>query len=381
MVFRLGPATALLAAFCALITPAVIEEAKAQDRIRSEQAEFRVVRMDGDLNRPGGLAFLPDGRILVTEREGRLRSFADGRLVRTPVAGVPDVADTGQGGLLDVALHPDFARTGWIYLSHSGPGDGGAIGTQVTRATFDGTRLTDPVRIFDQEPKSRGGRHFGSRIRFLGDGTMIVTLGDRGEQNRAQSLSDLAGKTVRLTEDGGIPADNPFVGRTGARPEIFTYGNRNGQGLAIHPSTGLPWQHEHGPQGGDEINILRAGANYGWPVITFGENYGGGRIGEGTARAGMEQPLYYWDPSIAPSGMSFYTGDRFPAWKGDLFVGALKFQLLVRLELDGDRIVGEERLLSRDIGRIRDVREGPDGYLYLLTDSSRGGLYRLEPAG
>jgi len=374
------PAALAISLGVAAATPASV--AHAQQVIQSERTNFRLIQIADRLSNPWGMAFLPDGRILVTERRGRLRMIENGQLLNDPIVGVPDVASTGQGGLLDITLHPDFAQNGLLYLSHAGTNAAGGssrLGTQVTRARFDGTRLTDLALIFDQEPKSRGGRHFGSRVRFIADGSMIVTLGDRGDRDRAQDLSDLAGKTVRLRDDGSIPADNPFANRAGVRPEIFTYGNRNGQGLAIHPTTGLPWQHEHGPQGGDEVNILQPGKNYGWPVITYGENYGGGRIGEGTTKSGMEQPLYYWDPSIAPSGMAFYSGDKFPAWKGDLFVGALKYQLLVRLELDGNRIVGEERLLARQIGRIRDVRQGPDGYLYILTDSSRGGLYRLEP--
>jgi glucose/arabinose dehydrogenase len=234
--------------------------------------------------------------------------------------------------------------------------------------------------IFRQEPKLSGGRHFGSRLVFDRQGLLYVTLGDRGEQERAQRLDQLPGKVVRLLDDGGIPHDNPFVGKAGARPEIFTYGNRNVQGAALHPVTGLVWTHEHGPQGGDEVNVLRPGVNYGWPVITYGVEYViGTRIGEGTHKEGMAQPLWKWVPSIAPSGMAFYTGDRFPRWKGDLFVGALKDQMLVRLRLDGEKVVAEERLL-RGMGRVRDVRQGPDGFLYLLTDASDGSLLRLEPA-
>jgi glucose/arabinose dehydrogenase len=230
-------------------------------------------------------------------------------------------------------------------------------------------------------PKSRAGHHFGSRLVFDGKGHLYVTLGDRGEMERAQRLDDHAGSVIRLHDDGRVPADNPFVGKPGAKPEKFTLGNRNLQGAALHPQSGLLWTHEHGPQGGDEVNIIRAGVNYGWPVITFGRNYGTGtQIGEGTARPGMAQPLLQWTPSIAPSGMAFYTGERFPKWKGNLFIGALKFQMLVRLQLDGERVVHEERLLQGVLGRIRDVRQGPDGLLYLLIDSDKGRIVRLEPA-
>jgi glucose/arabinose dehydrogenase len=235
--------------------------------------------------------------------------------------------------------------------------------------------------LFRQTPKTGGGRHFGSRLVFDREGYLYVTLGDRGDRPRAQRLNDHAGSLIRLHDDGRVPADNPFADRKGARPEIFNYGHRNMQGAALHPDTGLLWTHEHGPQGGDEVNVERPGVNYGWPVITYGVNYGiGTPIGEGTAKPGMEQPIHYWVPSIAPSGMAFYTGDRFPGWRGDLFVGALKDRTLVRLELEGERVVGEERMLRGELGRIRDVRTGPDGYLYLLTDENPGTLARLVPA-
>jgi glucose/arabinose dehydrogenase len=231
------------------------------------------------------------------------------------------------------------------------------------------------------QSKSSGGRHFGSRLVFDRAGYLFITLGDRGDQDRAQRLNDHAGSVIRLHDDGRVPADNPFAGRAGALPQKYTLGNRNMQGAALHPETGVLWTHEHGPQGGDEVNVIRPGRNYGWPVITYGVNYGvGTKIGEGTHKAGMEQPLHKWVPSIAPSGMAFYTGDKFPRWRGDLFVGSLKFQLLVRLKLDGETVVQEERVLEGELGRIRDVRVGPDGYIYLLTDSSDGALVRLEPA-
>ncbi len=346
----------------------------------AENPSWRSVTVVEGLEYPWGLAFLPDGRMLVTERAGRLRLVsADGRLDPQPVAGVPAVAVVGQGGLLDVAVHPEFAKNAWIYLSYAAPGEGG-YGTEVLRARLDGHALRDPKIIFSMRPKTTTGHHFGSRLVFDRKGFLYITLGDRGEMERAQRLDDHAGSVIRVHDDGRVPVDNPFVAQRNALPEKFTLGNRNIQGAALHPETGELWAHEHGPQGGDEINIIRAGTNYGWPVITYGRNYGiGTRIGEGTEKPGMAQPIWQWTPSIAPSGMAFYTGDRFPAWRGNLFVGALRGQMLVRLELDGNRVLREERLLQGQIGRIRDVRTGPDGLLYLLTDEARGRIVRIEP--
>ena len=346
---------------------------------RSEAHAFTVVRVVTGLEHPWSVAFLPDGRMLITEREGRLRIAKDGKLEPQPVAGLPPVAPHGQGGLMDVALHPGFAQNGLVYFSFSGRGADG-YGTEVARAKLSGSRLEGAEVIFRQSPKGTARQHFGSRLVFDRAGFLYITLGDRGEQDRAQKPDDHAGSVIRLHDDGRVPADNPFVGRSGWRPEKFTLGNRNMQGAALHPATGLLWTHEHGPQGGDEVNVIRAGVNYGWPVITYGANYGlGTKIGEGTHKAGMAQPLHRWVPSIAPSGMAFYSGDRFPRWKGDLFVGALKDRMLVRLKLDGEKVVREERLLQGVLGRIRDVRSAPDGYLYLLTDESDGVLARLEP--
>jgi len=341
---------------------------------------IRAVTLVGGLEHPWGMAFLPDGRILLTERPGRLRLVEGGRLLETPLTGLPAIAAVGQGGLLDVALHPDYAANGWIYLSYAAAGPGG-VGTEVGRARLEGTRLIDWRTLFRLQPKSDSSRHFGSRLVFDRDGFLFITLGDRGERRRAQDLGDHAGSVIRLHDDGRIPLDNPFVDDPVARPEIFSYGHRNIQGAALHPRTGRLWLHEHGPRGGDEVNIAKAGANYGWPVISYGNEYLTNLpVSEETHRPGMEQPLYYWVPSIAPSGMTFYTGDRYPGWRGSLFIGALKSRLLARLELDGDRVVGEERLFTGQLGRIRDVREGPDGYLYLLTDAADGRLLRLEPS-
>jgi glucose/arabinose dehydrogenase len=364
-------------ALCSAAVPAVAAESKT---FQSENHAFRIVTLVQGLQHPWSLAFLPDGRMLVTERPGRLRIVSsDFKLDPIPVDGLPRVTAAGQGGMFDVVLHPKYAENGWIYLAYNGPGDGG-WSTEMMRAKLDGHRLTQTQILFRLEPKSTTGQHFGGRIVFDRQGYVYLTLGDRGEKERAQRLDDHAGSVIRLHDDGRVPADNPFVKRAGAKPEKFTLGNRNMQGAALHPKTGELWTHEHGPQGGDEINVIRAGRNYGWPVITYGVNYGiGTKIGEGTHKAGMEQPLYKWVPSIAPSGMAFYEADRFPNWRGNLLIGALRDEMLVRLELDGEKVTKEERLLQHTIGRIRDVRVGPDGYVYLLTDESRGVLARLEP--
>jgi glucose/arabinose dehydrogenase len=327
------------------------------------------------------MAFLPDGGMLITERRGQLRLFKDGALQPDPITGVPEVYARGQGGLLDVALHPDFASNRLVYLSYAGATDGRA-GTEVMRARFDGTALTDGKVIFRVEPKTPGAAHYGSRLAFDRDGRLYISLGDRRNyMEEAQRPANHIGSVVRLEADGSIPDDNPFVGIEGTRPEIFSYGHRNVQGMALNPQSGEIWAHEHGPRGGDEVNVLKAGANYGWPAITYGIDYSGAIISEKTAAPGMEQPLVYWVPSIAPSGMAFYQGHRFPQWRGDLFVGALAGSHLRRLELDGREVTGQEELLAGLGERIRDVRSGPDGYLYVLTDSPDGQLIRLEPAG
>lgn len=348
--------------------------------LTSQKHSFRVVTLVEGLEHPWSLAFLPDGRMLVSERPGRLRLISEGKLDPRPIDGLPEITAQGQGGLLDVALHPQFQDNQLVYLSYVAAGTGG-IGTEVARGRLINHRLADVEILFRMQPKSRGGRHFGSRLVFDREGYLFITLGDRGDQDRAQRPDDHAGSVIRLHDDGRIPKDNPFVDRPDWKPEIYTIGNRNIQGAVLHPHTGELWTHEHGPQGGDEINIIRAGTNYGWPVITHGVNYIiGTRIGEGTHKEGMAQPLHYWVPtSIAPSGMAFYTGDKFPEWSGDLFIGALREQMLVRLKLEGDKVVEEEHLLKGVVGRIRDVRNGPDGFLYVLTDQRNGVLARIEP--
>jgi glucose/arabinose dehydrogenase len=346
----------------------------------SERQRFRVVTLVRGLDYPWGLAFLPGGDMLITERPGRLRRVDGKTLQPRTVRGLPAITAVGQGGLLDVALHPDFDSNQLVYLSFTGADDDG-LGTEVARGRLAGDALEDVEVIFRALPKSHGGRHFGSRLLFDAGGYLLITLGERGDRPRAQDIGDHAGSVIRINDDGSVPADNPFVKAAGARPEIYTYGNRNVQGIALDPGSDRVWAHEHGPQGGDEVNILASGRNYGWPVITYGRNYvTGTKIGEGTHKEGMQQPVHYWTPSIAPSGMTLYTGNKFPAWYGNLFVGALKYRLLVRLEVRNKKIIHEERMLEGVLGRIRDVRTGPDGYIYLLTDDGDGVLARLEPA-
>ena len=345
----------------------------------SELERFRVNTLVRGLDHPWGLAFLPGGDMLITERPGRLLRIDGKSLQRRSVKGLPAIAAVGQGGLLDVTLHPGFDSNQLIYFSFTGADDDG-VGTEVARGRLAGDALENVEIIFRALPKSSGGRHFGSRLLFDSNGHLLITLGERGDRPRAQDIGDPAGSVIRINDDGSVPADNPFATTPEARPEIYTYGNRNVQGIALDPVSGLVWAHEHGPQGGDEVNVLVAGRNYGWPVITYGRNYvTGTKIGEGTHKQGMEQPRHYWTPSIAPSGMTLYTGDKFPAWRGNLFVGALKYRLLVRLEERDEKIVHEERMLEDVLGRIRDVRTGPDGYIYLLTDQDDGVLARLEP--
>jgi glucose/arabinose dehydrogenase len=344
-------------------------------------ANVRVQTVARGLDHPWALAFLPDGRMLVTERSGQLRLVESSGLLSEPLAGVPPVAARGQGGLLDVALDPSFTESHLVYLSYSEPGDGGTAGTAVARGRLGAGRLDDLRVIYRQQPKVSGGNHFGSRLVFARDGTLFVTQGDRfGHREKAQDLSSGLGKIVRVNRDGTVPRDNPFVGRDGARPEVWSYGHRNVQAAALHPDTGQLWTVEHGARGGDELNHPEAGKNYGWPVITYGIDYSGAKIGEGTAKPGMEQPVYYWDPVIAPSGMVFYTSDRYPGWKGSAFIGSLRPGLLVRLTLENGRVAREERYLAEVGERIRDVRQGPDGLLYLLTDAADGRLLRLDPA-
>jgi len=348
------------------------------ERIASERGPIDVSTVASGLTSPWSLAFLPDGRFLVTERAGSLRIIEKDGTLGAPLSGVPTVHAVGQGGLLDVVLDPQFATNRTLYLSFASPGAGGAH-TAIASARLDSGGLANVRVLFRQTPGYDGGHHFGSRIVIGRDGYLYATVGERSDfRDRAQELDKTYGKVIRIGRDGSIPKDNPFVGRSDANPAIWSYGHRNPQGLALNPATGELFEHEHGPRGGDEVNVIRKGANYGWPVITFGREYYGPKIGEGTAKAGMEQPLYYWDPSIAPSGMAFLSTEAAGPWKGNLFVGALSFALLARLELKDGKVVHEERLLADRHDRIRDVRQGPDGALYLLTES-KGLLLRLQP--
>jgi len=361
--------------------------ATSQQVYRAAGHDYRIVTVADGLVSPWSMAFLPGGDMLVTERPGRLRIIRDGVLLPEAVPGVPDVLARGQGGLFDVVLHPDFASNRLIYLSFAKPvGDGST--TAVVRGRFENDRFTDVEEIF--EAVSRGNGHYGGRLAFDADGYLFITVGERQVASRgdleahpAQDISNHHGTVNRLFDDGRVPPDNPFVGRADARPEIWSYGHRNPQSLAIHPETGDIWVAEHGPQGGDEVNLIRPGLNYGWPVVGFGMNYGSGSaIHEGTRREGMEPPVHVWVPSIAACGMMIYTGDRFPEWRGSIFVGGLGGQQLARLEMDGQRVIREETLVQR-MGRVRDVRQGPDGYIYVALES-RGGtspVVRLEPVG
>jgi len=350
----------------------------------SAPAQIRPETVSSGLENPWGVAFLPGGRFLVTERPGRLRLIgADGKF-GAPIAGLPAIAAGGQGGLLDVLVDSGFEKNRTLYFCFSEPAaNGSANGTALARAQLseDGAKLENLKIIFSQQPKVASRHHFGCRIVEARDGTLFLTLGDRfSRKEDAQKLDNHLGKIVRIAKDGTAPRDNPFVDKAGALPEIWSYGHRNGQGAALAPD-GRLWMTEHGPQGGDEINVPQAGRNYGWPVITYGENYGGGKIGDGiTAKDGMEQPLHYWVPSIAPSGMAFLTSDRYGAgWKGNLFVGSLKFGYLDRIELKDGKVVAEHKLMADARARIRDVKQGPDGWLYALTDESDGKLLRLRP--
>lgn len=362
---------ALMLVFAAL-TPAIAQNAD----------EPKVETVLRGLVHPWGLAFLPDGRALVTERPGRLRIVnLRSNALAPPLSGLPSIAAQGQGGLLGLAIDPDFALNRFVYLCFAEAREGG-VGTSVFRGRLsaNATALEEGRVIFRQMPAGNTGRHFGCRLVFGRDANLFVTLGDRGNlEKEAQNLANHIGKVIRITRDGAVPPDNPFVNRSDARPEIWSLGHRNVQGATLHPETGLLYTIEHGARGGDEINQPQAGKNYGWPVITYGIDYSGAKIGEGTRKEGMEQPIFYWDPSIAPSGAMFYTGAAFPKWRGQLFTGALAGQLLARITLRNGQVVDETRHLEKLGERIRDVVQGPDGFIYLLTDDRDGKLLRLVP--
>ncbi|GIU68121.1 PQQ-dependent sugar dehydrogenase [Candidatus Phycosocius spiralis] len=347
--------------------------------IAAVQSHIKVTELASGLAYPWGAAFLPDGGLLVTEREGRLRLIRDGQLVEAPINGVPAVLNHGQGGLFDIALHPDFATNALIYLSFA-QGTKNANHTRVVRAKFDGQALTQVETVFDAVPERDTQAHFGGRLLFLPDKSLIVTLGDGYTyRHKAQDLSSDLGKIVRITDTGKAASGNPFLGQAGARPEIWSYGHRNVQGIARDPATGTLYANEHGPKGGDEVNVIQPGKNYGWPVITYGVDYSGAPISLENKKAGMEQPLVYWVPSIAPSSMVFYTGDLFKAWKGDLLVTALAGQHIRRIDLEAGTVMGQESLLTERQERYRDIIQAPDGSLIVLTDDPEGKVLRLTP--
>jgi glucose/arabinose dehydrogenase len=363
-----------------LLAGPLLAPSAAQTRLKTDKAEILIETVAGGLNHPWGFAFLPDGGMLVTERPGRLRLVAADGKVSPALAGVPSVYAQGQGGLLDVALAPDFAESRLVYLSFAEAGEGGAS-TAVARGRLNeaATALEGTTVIFRQQPKVSGGNHFGSRLAFARDGKLFVTTGERFRFDPAQDLSNHIGKILRINPDGSVPQDNPYAGRAGARPEIWSYGHRNIQSAAIHPETGALWEVEHGPRGGDELIIAEPGKNYGWPLVSWGRHYDGRDIPDPPTRPDLAGSVHQWTPVIGPSGMAFYTGEAFPAWRGDVLIGGLVSHGLVRVSLDGTRMTGEERI---PLGaRIRDVRQGPDGFVYALTDADNGRILRLRPAG
>jgi aldose sugar dehydrogenase len=374
----------------ALFTGAVTCVHAQSREFESEHHDYRVVTVVDGLVHPWSIAFLPDGTMLVTERPGRLRIVRNGALFSQPVEGVPAVWARGQGGLLDVVPHPDFATNRLIYLSYSKPSaEGDQATTAVVRGRFENDRLTNVEEIFEARAWTGAGQHFGSKLAFDADRHLYITIGDRGARpvtetarsHPAQDLMSHQGTVVRLHDDGRVPSDNPFVGRADALPEIWSYGHRNAQGLAIDPATGNIWLNEHGPQGGDELNLVRPGLNYGWPVVGYGVQYGGQVLHARARLPEFEDPVHYWVPSIATSGLLFYTGDAFPAWRGSAFVGGLAGQQIARLTLDGERVTAEETIFEGQ-GRVRDIRQGPDGFIYIAIDERQGGrtpIVRIEP--
>jgi aldose sugar dehydrogenase len=341
----------------------------------------RIDTVASGLKTPWAMAFLPSGEMLVTERGGTLRLVKDGKLDPTPIKGMPEVFAKGQGGLLDVVLHPNYKSNGWIYISFSSPAKEGEEGTgantALLRARLKNHELVDQKIIFKAVPNVTSNVHYGGRIAFDKSGLLFLTLGERGQKEKAQDPTNHMGTVVRLNDDGSVPKDNPFVGKTTGRPEIYSYGHRNPQGLAMNPATGVMWAHEHGPQGGDELNIVKKGVNYGWPSITYGIDYDNSIISKDTARAEMEQPVIFWRPSIAPCGMTFVTSKKFKEWNGDLLVGSMKFGYIAHIVIKGDKVVSQEKVFEK-IGRVRDLREGPDGNLYVVVESA-GAVVRISP--
>ena len=345
--------------------------------IVSEALNFSIDTLATGLTNPWGMAFLPDDRILIVERPGRMLIFEDGRLLPDPVEGLPAVWANGQGGFLDVVLHPDYDSNGWIYIAYSARGEGEGGNTAISRGRLKGNRFTDVELLFHGLPHTGAAHHFGSRIVFDNERYMFSTIGDRGQQNNAQTLANHNGKVLRFHDDGSIPADNPFAGQEGAMPEIWSYGHRNIQGMQRHPLTGAVWTHEHGPRGGDEINLVEKGKNFGWPLATFGINYNGTIVSPDTTLPGMVDPVLHWTPSIAPCGLAFVDSDKYPAWQLNMLVGALVEQHIQRVVFEGNKVVHTERLLQ-GFARFRDIRQGPDGYIYVLTEVP-GLFFRIIP--
>lgn len=341
---------------------------------------YTIETVVSDIAVPWGMVWLPGGEMLITNRSGELRVFSDGKLRQEPVKGLPEVKVMGQGGLLDIALHPSYKENGWIYITYSSPqGKSSGANTALMRAQIDEglTSLTNQQILYKGVPNTTRGQHFGSRIEFDKEGYLYFGIGDRGNRDEnPQDITRDGGKIYRLHDDGSIPEDNPFVDEEGAKKAIFSYGHRNPQGLALRPETGEIWEHEHGPRGGDEVNLIKKGENYGWPILSFGINYSGTEFAEDTARAGMKQPEWYWDPSIAPSGMTFVTSDRYPEWEGHLLVGSLKFSYIVLCRIENNTVTGDE-VLFEGIGRVRNIRQGPDGYIYVATEGN--GIVRIVP--
>ncbi|MFN1835515.1 PQQ-dependent sugar dehydrogenase [Balneola sp. MJW-20] len=346
-----------------------------------ESSQITAEKVVGGIEIGWGMAWLPNGDMLVTEKSGSLLVIRDGQLLDQTIGGLPqDLKVQGQGGFLDIELHPDYENNGWVYLSYaSSSGQGDGANTAIMRARIQDNMLVDKEVLYKGEPNTTRGQHFGSRLQFDNDGFLFFSIGDRGNRDvNPQDITRDAGKIYRINDDGSIPSDNPFVGEAGAKEAIYSYGHRNPQGMALNPESGQIWEHEHGPRGGDEVNIIRPGNNYGWPVISYGINYNGTVFTEDTAKVGMEQPVVYWDPSIAPSGMEFITSDKYPGMKGDLLVGSLKFAYIEYCDVEGDEIVEQKRLVE-GIGRVREIEQGPDGYIYVSVEGD--GIYRLIASG
>ncbi|EDM43447.1 hypothetical protein SCB49_00320 [unidentified eubacterium SCB49] len=367
----------LLGLFCVSLLSCGAPKKEKDIAINTVKRTYTIKKVVENLSNPWGMTWLPDGSMLITEKSGTLIHFKNE--IKTEIKNVPEVYNRGQGGLLDIKVHPDYANNGWIYFTYAsteGKAEGGH--TKLSRAKLKDDALTEIEHLYKAGPNTTKGQHFGSRIAFDGEGYVYFSIGERGERDiNPQDITRDGGKVYRLHEDGRIPEDNPFMTTAGAKKAIYTYGNRNPQGMAQHPTTGKIWIHEHGPKGGDEVNILKSGANYGWPLISYGVNYSGTKFTDKTKMEGMEDPIYYWVPSIAPCGMTFVTGDKYPDWKGDLLIGSLKFNYVELLKLEGNKVVDREKI-AEDIGRVRNIQQGPDGYIYIAVEGD--GIFRIMPS-